>query len=49
VSGTLLNVSKMKQNRLLKDVFIAYYDARQHKRNTINQLKFELDLEANIH
>jgi retron-type reverse transcriptase len=37
------------QNGLLKDVFFAYYDARKYKRNTINQLKFELDLEANIH
>ncbi|MDR0692126.1 MAG: hypothetical protein LBF69_03715 [Prevotellaceae bacterium] len=33
----------------MKDVFLAYYGARKHKRNTINQLKFELDLEANIH
>lgn len=27
----------------------AYYDARIHKRNTINQLKFELNLETNLH
>jgi retron-type reverse transcriptase len=36
-------------NGLLKDVFIAYYSARRHKRNTINQLQFELNLEKNIH
>jgi retron-type reverse transcriptase len=39
----------MMHNGLLKDVFFAYYCARKHKRNTINQLKFELDLETNIH
>jgi retron-type reverse transcriptase len=37
------------QNGLLKDVFYAYYCARRHKRNTVNQLKFELDLEENLH
>ena len=42
-------MNKMMKNGLLKDVFFAYYGARKHKRNTINQLKFELDLEANIH
>lgn len=33
---------------LLEDVFAAYYDARKNKRNTINQLEFEMNLEANL-
>jgi len=33
---------------LLTDVFRAYYDARKHKRNTLNQLNFEMDLEHNL-
>lgn len=35
-------------NRLLKDLFVAYYDARRHKRNTINQLRFEIDYESSL-
>ncbi len=34
---------------LLTDLYHAYYCARKHKRNTINQLQFELDVERNIH
>jgi retron-type reverse transcriptase len=34
--------------RLLEDLYAAYYDARRHKRNTRNQLKFELKLEENL-
>lgn len=34
--------------RLLTDLFRAYYNARQNKRNTINQLKFELNFEREI-
>lgn len=34
--------------KLLEDLYLAYYDARRHKRNTINQLKFELRLEDNL-
>ncbi len=34
---------------MLKDLYHAYFCARQHKRNTINQLDFELNLEKNIH
>jgi len=37
-----------KGNDLLTDVFRAYYDARRHKRNTINQLEFEMDMEHNL-
>lgn len=33
---------------LLEDLFIAYYDARRHKRNTHNQLVFEFNLEENL-
>jgi len=30
------------------DLFQAYYDARKNKRNTLNQLDFEFNLESNI-
>lgn len=33
---------------LLEDVFVAYYDARRNKRNTMNQLRFEFQLETNL-
>lgn len=33
---------------LLKDLFQAYFDARRNKRNTSNQLAFEMNYEANI-
>jgi len=29
-------------------VFQAYYDARAHKRKTLNQLRFEMNLEENL-
>ena len=32
----------------LEEVFDAYFDCRRHKRNTINQLAFEADLETNL-
>ena len=35
-------------NKLLKDLFYSYYDARRNKRNTINQLKFELNFESSL-
>ncbi|MDE6046900.1 MAG: reverse transcriptase/maturase family protein, partial [Alistipes sp.] len=34
--------------KLLTDLFKAYYDARQNKRNTLSQLRFEMDLEDNL-
>jgi len=34
--------------QLLYDLFQAYYDARKNKRNTLNQLDFEFQLEKNI-
>lgn len=33
---------------LLEDLFQAYFDARRHKRNTINQLNFELNYELEL-
>lgn len=38
----------MQNKQLLYDIFQAYYDARKNKRNTINQLDFEFNLEENI-
>ncbi|MDR1883605.1 MAG: RNA-directed DNA polymerase [Prevotella sp.] len=38
----------MEKCSLLEDLFLAYYDARKNKRNTINQLRFEMDLEHNL-
>ena len=34
---------------LLEDLYAAYYQARRNKRNTQNQLHFELNLERNLH
>lgn len=41
----VFNVTK---EQLLVDLFNAYYDARKHKRNTRNQLRFEMNLEENL-
>lgn len=30
-------------------MFLAYYDARKNKRNTVNQLRYEMDLEHNLY
>lgn len=38
----------MENKKILVDLFQAYYDARKNKRNTQNQLNFEINLEANI-
>jgi hypothetical protein len=38
----------LDEEQLLEDLFKAYFDARRNKRNTINALKFELNLEENI-
>lgn len=35
-------------NRLLGELYIAYREARKHKRNTQNQLDFERNLESNL-
>ena len=34
--------------KLLTDVLKAYYDARENKRNTYSQLRFEMNLEENL-
>lgn len=39
---------KESRNNLLTDLFAAYYLARKNKRNTINQLRFELDHEHHL-
>lgn len=39
----------MRKNNLLADLFRAYYDARKNKRSTINQLRFEMDLETHLY
>ena len=39
---------KLRPDTLLEDLFRAYFDARKHKRNTRNQLRFEMDLESNL-
>ena len=39
---------RMSHEQLLTDVFQAYYDARRNKRNTASQLRFEMNLEANL-
>ena len=33
---------------LLQDIFTAYLDCRKNKRNTVNALNFELNLENNL-
>ena len=38
----------MERQQLLEDLLQAYYDARKHKRNTINQLRFEYNQEHEI-
>jgi RNA-directed DNA polymerase len=36
------------KNKIILDLFQAYFDARKNKRNTINALAFEKYLEANL-
>ncbi len=35
-------------DKLLVDLFQAYYDARRYKRNTMSALNFEINLEHNL-
>lgn len=39
---------KERDHKLVSDLFQAYFDARKNKRNTLNQLAFELELEKNL-
>jgi len=36
------------RTKVLEDLFTAYYDARKHKRNTVNALIFERNFETNL-
>lgn len=38
----------INKQKLLYDLFQSYYDARKNKRNTLNQLDFEFNLEENL-
>jgi retron-type reverse transcriptase len=38
----------MERMQLLEDLFKAYYDARKNKRNTVNQMRFEVNFEREI-
>lgn len=42
------NLEEVESDPLLMDLFAAYYDARKNKRNTQNQLRFEMNLEQNV-
>ena len=46
--NTSFPVFQLSKEQLLVDLFKAYYEARRHKRNTLNQLKFEMNLEENL-
>ena len=39
---------KNSYEKILEDVFAAYFSARKHKRNTNNQLRFEINMEENL-
>lgn len=41
-------LNKQFKQKLLYDLFQSYYEARKNKRNTLNQLDFEFNLEKNI-
>lgn len=36
------------RDELLTDLFYAYFDARKNKRNTVNQMRFEINYESNV-
>ncbi|NDK09061.1 RNA-directed DNA polymerase, partial [Candidatus Gracilibacteria bacterium] len=38
----------LNKQKIIQDLFQAYYDARKNKRNTLNQLDFEFNLESNL-
>lgn len=39
----------MEKDNLFENLFRAYLDARKNKRNTANQLRFEMNLESNLY
>jgi len=44
----LSKITPMDSGLTIEGVFNAYFDCRRAKRNTINQLRFEVDLEKNL-
>lgn len=42
------SLAKQNRTKIVEDLFTAYYDARRHKRNTVNALVFERDFESNL-
>lgn len=40
--------TELNRTKILEDLFTAYYDARKHKRDTINVLIFEKNFESNL-
>ena len=40
--------TELNRTKILEDLFTAYYDARRHKRNTVNALIFERNFESNL-
>ena len=38
---------EIDRRQFLNDLFVAYFDARRNKRNTINALSFEINYEHN--
>jgi len=38
----------LNKEKLLYDLFLCYYEARKNKRNTLNQIEFEFNLETNL-
>jgi RNA-directed DNA polymerase len=48
VSKCIFKMSSTAIPPLLRDLFLAYYDARKNKRNTKSAIEFELNYEANL-
>lgn len=46
--GNPEGLKHLETKQLLYDLFQAYYDARRNKRNTYNQLKFEINYESEL-
>lgn len=40
--------SELNRTKIIEDLFTAYFDARRHKRSTVNALIFERDFESNL-
>ena len=44
----MIKANELVEDFTLNDLFKAYFDCRKHKRNTLNALYFELNLETNL-